>query len=783
MLQPTLTHTVTRIVSHFHNDLAAGGRLRSSRRSEGQNVGLWLEFGAMRHCPESRLMNGITKPYRQFSIAIPTVLPRTSLLKRCPIVLLLASILLTLSSPWFGQANANQTTDQPAGPDGQIEAGGDGCLNGKTARERFSKSGVVVDEMGSPAAGVSVTGFGFEEQFNRTATTDSQGRFTLNWQPPRIGFGFFVASHADGRQGVFQWSEFDLFGTGPVRIVLKAPRKLAVDVVDPKGAPVAGATVAVKAINCAASGQTDVNGRWTTQLPADLIVWQVLALKSGLGFDHFGTRIKTREPARNPLPDHILLKLDGAQSVEITAVDTSGKPVAGARILPISLKKPGQVDTVYLEDIPNANLRTDAAGVAVFDWIPTALMGRIEFCDYPGEYRTSTGVSIGPGAGPAAETMVLKHRQRLRGRAQFADGRPAGNVEVEAAGSRARFNGGDRVLTKADGSYEMTLSSDQSYIVSMKDDHWAALSYIGVAVQEGKDVDGVDFTLTEGTIVRGRVTVGPDRQPLEIAWVSLWMGTDVLPAFKPGETPYRLQTNRSAIVNAQGEYRLCVGQGRFKLYIAYGPLQSESIELLIRDQPEIVHDFHIPRTPIGNVEGRVVDGQMQPVAGATVDGASLAARFSFRKGITTKDGKFQFEGALMPIVLHARTNDGVQAGMARIGSDDQSRTIRLAPAASAHGRLLDDSGQIIAGGRLQYGIRVAGNQIKKEGLDPISFLDTATTESDGKFVLRALIPGQEYVLEYNREKEIWAGGIPLTTLKAVNSDMLELGDIRLPVLE
>ena len=54
--------------------------------------------------------------------------------------------------------------------------------------------------------------------------------------------------------------------------------------------------------------------------------------------------------------------------------------------------------------------------------------------------------------------------------------------------------GSGKAKTTADGSYTMELPPEQSYMVYVADDEWAARSSSGVVVREGKAQTGLDLT-------------------------------------------------------------------------------------------------------------------------------------------------------------------------------------------------------------------------------------------------------------------------------------------------
>ena len=112
-------------------------------------------------------------------------------------------------------------------------------------------------------------------------------------------------------------------------------------------------------------------------------------------------------------------------------------------------------------------------------------------------------------------TARVIRAETIRGRVTFPDGSPAPGIEVHAYGSGQRSDyGQDQTRTGVDGTYELRISPGEAYAVYVQDKDWAAPSRLDVVVGEGKPVEGVDFKLTRGTIIRGRVTVGSGNRPV-----------------------------------------------------------------------------------------------------------------------------------------------------------------------------------------------------------------------------------------------------------------------------
>jgi hypothetical protein len=668
-----------------------------------------------------------------------------------------------------------QKAGEPAKPKGSEDAS-----NAREAvKERYPNYGTVVDEQGTPLGGVTVDRLlGGERRIS--AITDADGKFQL---PSAQGFPVYVARHEDGRAGVFDWAQIEKLQS--LRITLKPPRAITVHVVDETQAPVEGAQVVVQMyeVLILASGVTDNDGRWTAKLPADAEIGQVFAAKSGSGFDHISASFADGPARYKPLPDKIDLKLAGARTARIKAVDSSGEPIGGASVHAWLIKVEGQERRVNLSGWNFATLTTDASGVAVFDWLPRNVAGAIPFMGSSKGYRSTREVRMGPGAGLADLEMPMVRTSKIVGRVVFSDGRPAPNIRVDARGFGAPYGRRPTTVTAADGSYELAADGELAYVILIDDEHWAATSYLGVLVREGKDVAGIDFTLAEGTIVHGQVTVGPEHHPAPNYYVTLMLKAGEVPLAlrKPGIRAYPMFGIRWKSTDGDGKFRFCVGPGTYELGGAAG---LKPTTLVVTDQREIVQDVDMPRLLTGLVKDvvkfNVVDDHERPTAGAIVVTTPRSPVFGFPWELEPQaSDEFPRPSAFIPLVLQARTPDGRLAGIARIETDDQPRTIRLGPAAIARGRLLDDKGQVAAGVRLRFGIRVYEDEAKKDSSSTISSSGIVTAGQDGGFELRGLVPTEQYVLEYEADPESNRWSL-VTTLRAVTTEAVELGDLRLP---
>src|SRR5438876_942004 len=110
---------------------------------------------------------------------------------------------------------------------------------------------------------------------------------------------------------------------------------------------------------------------------------------------------------------------------------------------------------------------------------------------------------------------------------------------------------------------------------------------------------------------------------------------------------------RRASTDALGQYRFCVGPGTYSVSLRGLATQ----DFVIDSQKEIVADLRV-LTEI--LQGKVIDAQDQPVAGALVEGlynrnhAELGSA-RVEKATTNDQGAFELERELVPLALMAKT--------------------------------------------------------------------------------------------------------------------------------
>jgi protocatechuate 3,4-dioxygenase beta subunit len=455
--------------------------------------------------------------------------------------------------------------------------------------------GKVVDEAGNPIAGATVAAPGREDA--RPETTDNDGGFRLMLVAPARGRMMFIELSAWGRDGRIGFLVADPEKPEPVRIVLTPPRQLAVRVLDEDGQPVADAEVEILGVlRRLCDGRTDAQGRWVGRVPAGERVWIVSARKAHVGFD-YAHKVRPRGP-QEPLT----LTLDGARTLRVKAVGRDGKPIAGVKVGPLVIQKPGHPPSgINLSGTSESWPVTGEDGTVTLDWLPGRFERALQIIIRSGDYSTRDAVTYLSADDPADElTITLLPIERLSGRVTHADGRPAAGILVSADGrgpGNRTFYGAAR--TGADGRYTMSVYSEQAYVIAVTDDRWGAPYRAGVVVRADKSVDGIDFVLGRATRLHGRVMVGKDGRPVPKAevWLNLGGGRFPEELWVEGRREDRFYSPASMILwdqtDGDGRFEFHIGPGEYELCGPRGP-KPVKVKLTVpaADPPaEIVRDI------------------------------------------------------------------------------------------------------------------------------------------------------------------------------------------------
>ena len=258
------------------------------------------------------------------------------------------------------------------------------------------------------------------------------------------------------------------------------------------------------------------------------------------------------------------------------------------------------------------------------------------------------------------------------------DGEPVGGVKISAMAKEPPISWGDAV-TDADGCYEIGgLASGPFIVMAEAPDGLIGPPHEDVAVQAGGRAEGIDFELSTGAVIRGRITWQDTGEPVA--------GTSVV-------TTGRMSMGNHAMTDEDGRYELRVPAGTSTLQWS-GPQTQEArgaepdnVEVtMAADEVREGVDFRLLRKR--SIELTVLDPDGQPVPGATIwwDASErYGSRGTLEPIVADEGGRVtlmfgrEVRQYGTPVVLAvAQDLDRGLAGMALVnGETDDIATIRL----------------------------------------------------------------------------------------------------------
>jgi hypothetical protein len=358
-------------------------------------------------------------------------------------------------------------------------------------------------------------------------------------------------------------------------------KDVLVHVVDENGDPVAGANVEAFANHKPiAIGQTNSAGLAKLQIPEGTTVMWIAGLKDGVGFDYYenGTMGRYKEE----LPEQIKLIFDGARAFTVNAVDTDGKPIEGASIVPWTLIKEGKQSHINLSGSKIASVVTNSNGQAVFNWFPAKtneildikglnnVRPGTEFITQSSKYSPTEYQNKTYHADGDKKTIRLLKNTTISGRVSRPNGKAAANVTVMVEGrGKTPFFCRREVKTDNDGYYEVKVTPNQVYMITAIDDKLATATKGGIVVRENEPIEDINFDLIEGTVIEGAVTKEKDGSPFAGNAVFLRQeGASLDAEFRDnvfGDVFTNAGLIRTATPDANGKYSFTVGPGRYMI--------------------------------------------------------------------------------------------------------------------------------------------------------------------------------------------------------------------------
>jgi hypothetical protein len=446
------------------------------------------------------------------------------------------------------------------------------CITQEAERDpgqaSVSLRGIVSDEQGKPIVGATLEAIRSNGAVLSQTKSIEGGAFILRLPIDSYqGTSILIQDESKTLASLISGSSYNIADSkNVIRAVLKPLRETEVAVSDHEGKPLADASVRLYAeYRKIRESQTDVMGQVRFKFPADAKVDWMIAYKAGHGFDYYENYDLFPTQIRLGVPNELKLKLDGFTSVKVKVVDTKNQPVAGVFVTPWSIEKIGKLTRVNLSG--DRFEQTDANGVATFDWIPHDLKGSVTFLLRDDRFHCpSTPVYVNGASSADLETTVWR-LCTVRGQVADDDGTPAAGIRLqgEGRGATAHYYRG-YTSTKSDGTFEMKIYPDQETIIAITDENFAAKSAEDIKLKEGAVLENVNFKLSRGCVVSGRLTQGKKKSP----------------ALKKKATLIQQGPNGGELVrwsesDKNGKYRFRVGPGDYQLRLLDGKMMPITV--------------------------------------------------------------------------------------------------------------------------------------------------------------------------------------------------------------
>lgn len=627
-------------------------------------------------------------------------------------------------------------------------------------------TGLVEGTDGKPAAGgkVWLPGFGTAAKQPPSDVTDADGQFRLDSTIRPQGL-VIEALSGDKKLLGYEQLAWELPTDEPVsavKLVLRAPRELAVEVQNGDQQPESGATViAVSNYRQVDRAVTDARGKAQLKVPADAPLSAVVALKPGMGVDYWVFR-EAQEPVSDPYrlaadyAGKLEFSLNGVRPVKVRLLDDHDRPLSGQQVRPWLINRPNKGADLNLSGLEEFNAATDDQGVATFELIPADNSRGVTFwVDAEGFSRKR--VEFDPSKDANELVARLLPLVSVSGEVKHADGRPASGISVSVSGagySMDHFR--ESVASDAEGRFSLQVDPDQYYQFSAGNREWASAAVNRIVLAD-RPVDDLEIQLGPAKRVFGRVTIGTDKQPAVGVYTQLYQqpAVDYYELPEAEQLPNPSDSNQAILprtvwggpTDPEGRFEYFVGPGKYYLK---GPSGIEAVKFELTDEASYEVNLHAERPEKVPLSGRVVmrDDPEQGISEATVAGIAKNSRMRDLQAISGADGRFQTERGAAEAVIRAQSADGNLAGIATIGADDREVTLEIAPTTSAHARLIDEvTGEPLVDRQVDYGVRV----VMEGRMSRLGFGGSVRSNDNGELAIDGLVVGQEYSLNIVQE--------------------------------
>lgn len=468
---------------------------------------------------------------------------------------------------------------------------------------------------------------------------------------------------------------------------------------------------------------------------------------------------------------HFSLVLEPPGVLAGQVVDADGRPVVGAEVQAVPVKTYGFSGVIHSWAVPGPGswftVRTDAQGRFSFEQLSADASAalRVQGSESRYAFRLHVMESCGFTVGRSDLRLALPREGTIRGRTVDPRGRPVGGVDLMVRSGRSdeditNLYLARKVRSDPAGTFAFTNVPEGPHVISVVAPEgdmplWTAgdsrVSVKPAAVAE------IMIRVAKGAVLEVTVLDGQTRRPVPHATLGAygWQG----------------QASRSAVGNAQGEARVRVPTGSYKVYVsAPHYLHCEDTIRMKADQT-VRREARLIPSP--TVSGRVLGPGDRPAREVVVAVHRIGDHV-----YTDAEGKFRSVCNMTQdaggAIVTARDIKANLAAAVRV--DDLSKPVDLVlrPAWTLTGRIVDPNGAGLPAARVSLVLHLP---------DGYSQFDVEVlTDPQGRFTMPAIPPaGDDFVY---RLSVAVAGYGPKRYMKISPSGapgaVVEIGSIELP---
>ncbi len=609
--------------------------------------------------------------------------------------------------------------------------------------------GQVLDADDSPVEGATVT---ISSNPSRTAKTEGDGSFSFD---KLVGRTYVISARAGNQIGGPLMHKLTAT-SDPAVLRLHAGGKVVVTVVDPEDAPISGATVELRSNDL----QTEVTGG-DGIARFDGVPTGFLALVAHApAYGPTRQLVQVPDSAGAPIETRVVLHPGAPVSGKV--VDQQNRPIADARVIPVDTSKlfslaSGTRDAAVTDKKGRFTLPALAAG-------SYRLAAR-----HPDHAPGSSDAIAVDGSTPVTDVVItLAAGGVVEGKVVTADQKPAPWAAVRIGGdvdSAARFGDVDLRQVTADEHGEFVMRGlARAHLAAVAIAENASSEVVKLDLTSQQKLEGVVIVLGIDGGISGKV-VDSAGNPVAEAQVT------ALPDFLAGAMikDFRLRGLAAATTDGGGAFALRgLPDGTYRLRASRSSIDLPAMGLP-RDPgtQAATGDTGVVLTlaRTGGIKGRVnlQDGSAPSAFTVTV-GFPPGTPFANRTGDFEVDSlpPGKFDVTVRGPAFADRTIPDVVVSE---GEVTDLRTVTVSAGRSVTGRVLDGSGQPVAGASVIVALRLLGDGRSAvtnlgSGADESMGIRRDRTDDQGAFRVRGISSTKEQVLI--AEHDVAGRSLPVT---------------------